>query len=261
MVAGADAVNLARMEQELRMAAAMQTYLFPRYKPIVDRLDIAHFSRSASENGGDWCGFANDIPDHFHIFIGDVTGHGLPAAFVAASAFATCRTMAELFAREERLCTPRDFMTALNGVVYETGNNSHFMTFFAADFNLKTGELRYTNAGHPPPLVVSKNGAVRKLKHARPDLMLGVRPNFSYSEDSIEFRKGDTIAFFTDGVVDNQNPQRDSWKLYRLYRLLRTQPRDDAQQIADAIVESAMRFYDGQPFEDDMTLVVCRVRK
>ena len=89
----------ARMEEELKTAAAVQNSLFPDEIPQSETYQLASFFESASETGGDWYGFITRAKDSLFILIGDVTGHGTPAALVTATASATCRMLEDRYAQ------------------------------------------------------------------------------------------------------------------------------------------------------------------
>jgi len=122
----------ARLELELETTAAVQKALFPKSLPEVSNLKFHTYFASATRAGGDWYGFMTKISGYLYILIGDVTGHGAPAALVTATACATTRLIetVSVFPGNRRTLSPGDFLSTLNTNIYLTGFPDFLMTFF-----------------------------------------------------------------------------------------------------------------------------------
>ncbi len=252
-----------RMESELRTAAAVQQALFPKRLPELPDVDIATYFQSASETGGDWYGFMTQFEGHLFVLIGDVTGHGTPAALVTATASATTRILEEMFFLSysiDRLPpSPIDCLKYLNASIYEAGHPNFLMTFFIARINLKTGLVTFSNAGHTFPCLVRGDGKVKRLLNA--NSRLGYDQNWEFTEVTIQLRKDDVLLFYTDGLTECENTSGEMWGEKRLTRALRKYRHAPTQKLVDKIVEENANFSGSRPLDDDLTLVCCRFLK
>lgn len=249
----------ARMEGELKTAAAVQNHLFPKSHPQVDNLLIDAYFQSASETGGDWYGFITEIQNHLYVLIGDVTGHGTPAALVTATASATCRAVEEMYYEGNKMIQPVDFMHHLNKAVFYAGYPNFLMTFFISCINLETGEMTFSNAGHNFPFLLKSNGNVRRMLNA--NTRLGFDLNWKFTEDTLTLEEGDTLFFYTDGLIENTNPEDEMWGERRLMRFLKQNFEHSPNETLKKLIAETDQFYRNQPIEDDTTVVICKIVK
>ncbi|MBF0286274.1 MAG: SpoIIE family protein phosphatase [SAR324 cluster bacterium] len=252
-----------RIELELKTAAAMQQALFPKILPQLPNLKISSFFKPASEVGGDWYGFMTYIKDYLYVLIGDVTGHGIPAALVAATASATC-TLSEYIHSDpssrnfdRRFMAPSALLDSLNKNVYRTGSPNFLMTFFVGCLDLKTGLMRFCNAAHNFPIVIRPDRTVKSLLNA--NLRLGEKENAEFTEGSIQLEKGDLVFFYTDGLIENENSKGEMWGESRLKRYLKKHRDLSADDLVDHLVTEVYDFFGGQPLSDDMTMIACQI--
>ncbi len=241
---------------ELRTAATIQKTFLPKALPNLDHLEVASFFRPASETGGDWYGFLN-FKNTLFILIGDVTGHGTPSALMTGVAYATCRTFENIYSHHATPPSPGQLLHFLNQAILEAGSSKYVMTFFAACLDLDSGKLTFSNAGHNFPFLVQKEGKVRKLTNVNP--CLGDRPDSQFSEKSIFLHTGDTLLFYTDGLIENESPDGKMWGERKLNRYLRDLRQQSIKELVDMLVESAYNFYGDRAPDDDVTLVGCQV--
>lgn len=249
----------ARLELELETTAAVQKALFPKSLPEVSNLELHTYFASATKAGGDWYGFMTKISGYLYILIGDVTGHGAPAALVTATACATSRLIetVSVYPSNRRVLTPGEFLGTLNTNIYLTGFPDFLMTFFAVAINLETGLMSFSNAGHNFPVLISADG---KLKHLlNVNKRLGDQKHLEFTEQNIQLETGDLLFLFTDGLTENWNPDGEMWGERRLKRLLKSVHPDPVESIVNNVVDEAYQFYDGTPIADDMTIVGCQI--
>ncbi|MGK5092002.1 SpoIIE family protein phosphatase [Deltaproteobacteria bacterium TL4] len=254
--------NLAdnvRREQELKTAAAIQKALLPKRLPQIRNMDIASRFTSASETGGDWYGFITKIQNTLALLIGDVTGHGTPAALVTATASATCLVLENLYAHQPCLkdLSPSIILKHLNEAVFESGSPNYLMTFFAGCLDLKTGTMRYANASHNFPLLIQKDDKVKRLlnKGSR----LGHFQDSAYQEKEVQLEQGDLLFFYTDGLTENESPDGEQWGERQLIQYLKQNKKQTSQKIVDGLMEKVVEFNGGTPLNDDVTMTVCRI--
>lgn len=247
----------ARMESELQTAAAVQKALFPDPLPSFGNLELASFYQSADETGGDWYGFITPNDHQFFILIGDVTGHGTPAALVTATANATCSMMEKMYHSGYEQPSPSGILKYLNQTVFEAGSPDYLMTFFAALIDANTGCLSFSNAGHNFPILMREDGTHHFLLNI--NFRLGDRQNTQFTEDSIQLLAGDTLFFMTDGLIENFNRKGRMWGQRNLVKCLKKYRRDPVQHLVNQVVKEAKLFREGLSIDDDIAVVGCRV--
>lgn len=202
--------NKARMENELATVKLVQETLFPVSENKFGNYHIMGHFEPASECGGDWWNYSK-IGDKLYLWIGDATGHGAPAAMVTSAAKAAATIIEDL-----PFISPGKALQIMSKAIHETSKGRILMTFFIAAIDLKTGEMVYANASHEPPYLMHK----KEGKFSKRDLVplidasgprLGDQKNAEYNEVKIQLSVGDSILFYTDGVVDLQSPDGKSW--------------------------------------------------
>ena len=244
-----------RIEQELRVARLIQQTLLPKHVPDVAGYQLAAYYQPAREVGGDFYDFLELDEDHLGLVVGDVTDKGVPAAIVMA----TTRTM--LRASAQRLDSPGEVLKRVNDVIVRDIPPNMFITCLYAILDLKSGLLRYANAGHDLPYRrrSTSNGAggggggAEELRAT--GMPLGLLPGMSYEEKEIILQRGDTVLFYSDGLVEAHDPEREMFGFPRLQGLVGAH-RSDGPAMVNFLL-SELRRFTGEEWEqeDDITLV------
>ena len=210
----------ARMEGELKTAQTVQETLFPDPYYLDDRVEISGFYQPASECGGDWWHYSRK-GDFLHIWIGDATGHGAPAALLTSAA----KSAASII--ESFDVGPAQALHLMNRSIFEISKGNLMMTFFFGRIDLRTGVLKYSNASHDPPLVFQKRSEGVEIK--KKDLIplnevrcprLGESKDSNYEEAELKLDSGAGVFLYTDGVTELYGPnstmlgERNFFKLF-----------------------------------------------
>src|ERR671913_336604 len=237
-----------RIEQELRVARLIQQTLLPKEVPELGGWDVAAFYRPAREVGGDFYDFLEFEDGHLGIIVGDVTDKGVPAALVMA----TTRSM--LRASAQRLDSPGEVLKRVNDVIVRDIPPNMFITCLYAILDPETGLLRYANAGHDLPYRRrTSNGGAEELRAT--GMPLGLLPGMSYEEKEIVLERGETVLFYSDGLVEAHDPEREMFGFPRLQGLVGAH-RSDGQEMVNFLLSELSRFTGGDwEQEDDITLV------
>ena len=235
-----------RMENELHIAREIQMAMIPKtFPPFPDRtdLDFAASIVPAKEVGGDLYDFF--IRDEkLYFCIGDVSGKGIPASLVMA----VTRSLFRATSAHET--TPQRIVTAMNDTMAESNENNMFVTFFCGVLNLTTGHLRYCNAGHNPPLILTDDIQVLPVKENIP---LGILHGFAFSEQELQLHHDDSLLLYTDGLTEAENMQLQQFGLDRVEGVLRT--RRNSQQHLEALQKAVADFVGEAPQNDDLTML------
>lgn len=246
----------ARMKHSLELAMEIQQNLLPREAPRVEGFDIRGGTRYCDETGGDYFDFidlSHVSPTTLGIVVGDVSGHGIPAALMMASARGVFRAHAEREADEPALA-----IRALNHTLVHDTTDESFMTVFYALLDGASRRLHWTTAGHDPALLVRRvDGEIEHL--GSPALPAGLFEEADYgSSGPITLESGDVVVIGTDGIWEARNPGDRLYGHERLIDELSACREASAEDIYETIVGSVLAFCAGRPAEDDITLVVMK---
>lgn len=242
-----------RVESELELARKVVEGLMPRAFPLIEGFDIYGTTIPFREVGGDYLDFIDSISDRLVVLVADVSGKGLAAALimVAFRAYFHATVINEL--------AMRVVMSRVNRLVHDTTDGERFITCFYGLIDPEHKRLLYISAGHNPPLLLRGDGASELLTQG--GLPLGIFETSRYSESVVEFRSGDILVLYTDGVVEARNQRDEEFGLKRLEDVVRTSRDRRAHEIVQAITTAVDEHSSevGGP-EDDLTVSVVKVK-
>ncbi|HEX2739385.1 MAG TPA: SpoIIE family protein phosphatase [Rubrobacter sp.] len=237
-----------RIEQELRVARLIQQTLLPKELPDLPGYQLAAYYQPAREVGGDFYDFLELDDGRFGLVVGDVTDKGVPAALVMA----TTRTM--LRASAQRLDSPGEVLRRVNDVMVPDIPPNMFVTCLYAILDPETGRLHYANAGHDLPYRrrATTSGAEELRATGMP---LGLLPGMAYEEKEIVLERGESVLFYSDGLVEAHDPQREMFGFPRLQGLVGAHRSGGEAMVGFLLSELARFTGDDWEQEDDITLV------
>src|SRR5215216_6524493 len=237
-----------RIEQELRVARLIQQTLLPKHVPEIAGWDVAAYYQPAREVGGDFYDFLEFDDGQLGLVVGDVTDKGVPAAIVMA----TTRTL--LRASAQRLDSPGAVLRQVNDVIVRDIPPNMFVTCLYAILDPRSGRLRYANAGQDLPYQRHKGRPGDTSELRATGMPLGLMPGMFYEEKEAMLEAGDSILFYTDGLVEAHDPQREMFGIPRLQGFISAHP--GGAPMIDFLLEELARFVgDSWEQEDDITLV------
>ncbi len=244
------------LRQSMALAHEIQQNLLPHAPPELPGLEFAGDSRYCDETGGDYydvfkTGAATEKT--FAVIVGDVSGHGVPAALLMTGTRSMIRSLSML---EEDLALR---LTHVNRLLYpDTSDSGSFITLFYLEVDMALRRLRWIRAGHDPAIVyeperdqfseLSGNG-----------MALGIQPEYAYTAYEAPLgRSGQIIVLATDGIWEAHNAQQEMFGKERLQEVIRQHCRAPAVTIRDQLFAAVAAFTDGHQ-EDDITLAVMKV--
>ena len=247
--------QLESIKGDLAVAREIQQAILPRIFPPfpenAGQIDIAASMNAAKDVGGDFYDFFRIDEERIGFVIADVSGKGVPAAiFMAVS-----RTL--IRATGIRGVSPAECINYSNALLEKESVNNMFVTVFYGIYNIMTGEIRYTNAGHNPPYVLKQNGSLERFPVSG-DMAIGIFGDFEYSEASLQLEHGDTLLLYTDGVTEAINPSEEEYGEERLCKVLSQCSQFNCQQIIDAVKADVKTYADGAEQSDDITLLALK---
>lgn len=245
----------ASMESELNIARGIQMEMLPKtYPPYPERKDIDIYGSltPARAVGGDLYDF--HIHDERLFFcIGDVSGKGVPASLVMAVISAQFRTLS---ANEDQ---PQRIVKAMNTTMVGRNDSMMFATLFVGVINLKTGELRYCNAGHDSPVIVSEQSY--ELLPVDTNVPIGIVPDWTYTQQQTTIQSGSTIFLYTDGLTEAEEKDQKLFGEKRMLETIEAGKTSDPETIINNMT-NAIRLYVGDAEQsDDLTMLAIRYNK
>ncbi len=250
-----EAAQREAMKREVEIAREVQERLFPQHPPKVEGLDYCGLCRPARGVGGDYYDFLQLPGGELGVAVGDVSGKGISAALMMASLQASLRG--------QTMQGPED-MAALvgrvNRLVYEVSSPERYATFFFAQYDPRSRVLTYVNAGHNPPMLLSRCGAARGLRRLEVGgTVVGLLPQFTYCQDSLRLNTGDVLVAFTDGISEAMNGTDEEWGEESLLQTVEECDGKSAKETVACIMAAADQFTAGAKQYDDMTVVLMKV--
>lgn len=242
--------KLVALQQELDVASAMQSSILPTTFPESPYYQIAGNMRAARNVGGDFYDVREVSEDCVGIAVADVSDKGVPAALFMMS----CRTLLRAIS-DKYPHAPAKVLAEINEQLVKDNESMMFVTFFYAIYNIKTGELCYTNGGHNPPVLVHPDGSSEAFGLQDTGLALGILEGAEFEESSIIVAPGDMVVFYTDGVTEAENVKFDLLGIKRLQEMFQSGPSATAQEATERVFSEVKKFAGESPQSDDITCV------
>jgi sigma-B regulation protein RsbU (phosphoserine phosphatase) len=243
----------------LYLAQEVQQTLLPRKNPLVDGLDIAATLVYCDETGGDYYDYLDTratYPGSFTMAIGDVSGHGIPAALMMATARAFLRQRSSLPG------TPADIVSDVNHqITRDFAESGGFMTLFYLSINPANRSLCWVRAGHDPAIFYDPE--IDKFDELRgAGMALGVDADGRYEQfQKTGLKQGQVILVGSDGLWEARNPEGEMFGKESILQIIRRSPDATARDILTASFDRFNAFLEERAPEDDVTLMVIRITK
>lgn len=256
-----------RMLQALDIADEVQGRLLPAAPPDVPGLDIAGRCDYCEATGGDYFDYLPTVWQQgqgLAVVVGDVTGHGVPAALLMTSLRAFLRQgLADSSNDPESAKLPAAVIAEVNKqLARDIGPNGHFATLFYLDIHRPSATMRWVRAGHDPAMVYTPESDVFiQLKGS--GMALGVIEDADFEQRSRDIYPGQVIVVGTDGIWEASGPKGEMFGKKRLESIVRNTANRPAQEILQAVIDGVNAHVHGelkgQGFFDDLTLVVVKI--
>ena len=247
------------LKTSLQLASEVQRNLFPKEIPQPASYDIAGASYYCAETGGDYFDFLSCVPgsaSQIHMAVGDVVGHGIPAALLMATARAYLRS-----------CSKFDF--SLAQITYEanelvacdTYGTGQFMTLFLASLDTLSGTFTWTRAGHDAAIVYRNNKESCEYLLGVGATALGVVPKVSYKENSTTLEVGDILLIATDGIWECMSPEGEMFGKQRIEEIIHENRNLSSSELIDTLYSEVLEFSQQPSLEDDFTCIIIKKKK
>ncbi|MBO6083151.1 MAG: SpoIIE family protein phosphatase [Bacteroidales bacterium] len=248
--------QLVDIKSDLSVAREIQHGILPHLASLknlvgMDSVDLYASMLAAKDVGGDFYDFF-PVDDHrFGFAIADVSGKGVPAAIFMAVSHTLIKSTGI------RGMSSDECMRTVNDILCGESVGSMFVTVFYGIYDLHTGQVEFTNAGHNPPYILRSDGRVEMLQCAR-NLVLGVVEGMAFQSETLQLNPGDALVMYTDGVPEAENPVHDQFGESRMETVLSGLKGAASKDIVESLNAQVSRFSDGAPQSDDITQLVIR---
>ncbi|WP_405348628.1 PP2C family protein-serine/threonine phosphatase [Fusobacterium animalis] len=240
----AELLEKERISQELELASSIQKQILPKGFERIKGMDIAtHFS-PAKEIGGDYYDLS--------VTIADVSGKGVPAAFLMALSRSMLKTINYV-----SNYTPAEELDLFNKIVYPDITEDMFITVMNAEYNLDTSLFTYSSAGHNPLVIYKKENDTIEL-YGTKGVAIGFIEDYNYKENSFEVKSGDIIVFYTDGIIECENKDRKLFGTQRLVDIVYKNKNLSAKELKEKILKGIENFREDYEQNDDITFVILK---
>ncbi len=270
-----------RIESELAIAQEVQALLFPRDISSLEGFEVHGVCRPARTVSGDYYDFLPLGPNQLGLAVGDISGKGISAALLMATvhAFVRAYTLVESVPALQAVgvgnsngenalirmsapgsstdLPPGTLLAMLNHQLYRSTPSEKYATMFLGFYDTHTRQLKYSNAGHLPPLVIGQDGTVRQLDTG--GLVVGLFGDVTYSDDSVEMNPGDILVAYSDGITEPEN-EFGEFGGERLIELVHENRHLPLDRISDIVVSAVTDWIGGNEQPDDVTLVLARAQ-
>lgn len=263
-----------RLDQEMKIAAQVQSRLFPRSTPNTALLDFAPgICIPARSVSGDYYDFLDVSPQVIGVVVADVCGKGVSAALMMANLQANLRGQVQAYqdafnykqgqdAAEAQANPIRRLVQQVNQRLTASMMDSSYITFFYAEIDQRNATLRYTNAGHNPPLLLQagSSGEKKVERLEQGGTVLGLFLDAEYESAEVQLQSGDVLVAFTDGLIEARNPQGEEFGEEQVIQLLIKNAGLSATGIEQCMLSAVKDWTNGADQEDDLTLVIFKVK-
>ena len=243
-----EALDKAKFEQELKVAAAIQQSLLPTPVRQGPFFATAAASIACRAVGGDFFDYVDLPSGGFGFIVGDVAGKGSPAALLAAA------VLGMFSAEAMHQPGPASVITRLNHGLFRRAIESRFLTTFYGIVG-RDGDFTSCNAGHNAPILVSASG-IRRLDTG--GMVLGVFENAQFDEETMALQPGDIVVAFSDGVTEALNPAGDEFTDDRLLASVRAHQSKSPEALVEGLLADVRAFCGDATQSDDLTIVLVR---
>lgn len=243
-----------RISQELDLAANIQKQILPANIDGVKNIEIATYFAPAKEIGGDYYDYS--IKDNiFSVSIADVSGKGVPAAFLMALSRSMLKTIKYI-----SNFTPAEELNLFNKIIYKDITEDMFITIMNGKYNMNNSTLTYSSAGHNPLVVYRKSNDSIELCGTK-GVAIGFMPEYSYKNKELILNEGDIVVFYTDGIIEAENTNKNLFGIEKLADIIYENSALSAEDLKEEILSEILKFRKDYEQVDDITFVILKCKK
>lgn len=237
--------------KEMNLAVELQKSLLPKAYPETELVSFTHRYIPLAMVGGDFFDIVSLPDERIGVLISDVSGHGIAPAFITAM----IRSSFDYLAPYEG--SPAKVIRRLNQEFAKIIDTDHVVSAFYAILDLKSMRCSYCNAGHPAQIIARADGGFVELGPGNP--IIGMMDDFDFSDEEIELGYGDSLCFYTDGIVEARDGAGRFFGVEGICRSMAAAAGEEVEGMADRLITDLIEFMKDPYFEDDVTVLFARI--
>lgn len=236
--------------KELIQARRAQRFILPKCLPHTEHVRFVAKFEPIVEIGGDFFDVVELDENIYGILIADVTGHGIPAAlltFVSSNAFKNSAF---------GTFSSADVMKSTNAMLYEKMPDNTFVSMFYAIYNANTEQLSYTQAGHPPGLII-RPSTDEIIPLTTNGLLIGIfsQNDVHFEEKQISLMSGDKVLLYTDAIIETADVNNNYFGVERLISFVKDRQELEMEHLMEELYEFGLKYSGKETYEDDFTML------
>ncbi len=239
----------AKVQEEIKTVSLVQQNLLPEGPPSRKDLDAGAIYLASSAVGGDYYDYFDRGDEGLSVVIADISGHGLPAAFVM--------TMVKimLIHLNRQKAPLKETMETVNDLLFKHIPTNNFVSMIYGILHPKEMTFNYINAGHEPLIYVSAQDKRLELLPSKLPF-LGIDTDIDFKEDVLRFKSGDKLVFFTDGITEAANTKQELFGQQRLNDIIAKNMAAAPKELVADVIGALSMYCEGTSYVDDITLVI-----
>lgn len=244
-----------RIDKELKFAKMVQYTMLPSVLTLREnreKFDIYALMDTAKEVGGDFYDFYLLADNSLVFLVADVSGKGISAAMFMMTAKTLLKSLIEQGIDISTACA------LANNELNSNNDIGMFVTCWMGILDLKTHNVTFVNAGHNYPLIKHKDGEFEYLSERSGFVLAGIG-DAQYNQGTFDFRPGDEIFLYTDGITEAMNENGDMYGEKRLIDILNSNKRETAKEVCELIKDDVAKFVGGVSQFDDITMISLKI--
>ena len=240
-----------KMAEELALAGEIQASFMPDKMPHIPGWQFSVTLQPARETSGDFFDMFT-LPDgRLALLVADVVDKGVSAALFMSLSYALFRSNALQFPGD-----PRRVFDAMNDHILHDTNANQFVTAFYGILDPNTGSMIYSNAGHPPPLILGPDNRQGVRWLANSGVPLGILETSTWEQREVQLRPQDVLCLYSDGVIEAEENPESPFGMARLLDSARARLGGTAEAVKEGIIEDVLQFAGDMPQLDDIVLLI-----
>ena len=238
--------------KDMLLAGAVQNCIIPSGEHQLDGYDCIVYNQMAADVGGDYADFFELPEDKLLIVIGDVTGHGI------SSSLLTAMVKAAVFRFASKNLSLNEIAVKTSNMIFELLKHKKLMTFCAISLDKKTGEMAICNAGHPYPIIKSKEAGIIRTP-SKTGLPLGVsKKRCQYTTEQEVLNPEETLFIYTDGFPEAENDKGEAYGYDNFQQLIAKASITSSAELKNILTETFKQHYGDKELADDVTFIILR---
>ncbi|MBF0100450.1 MAG: serine/threonine-protein phosphatase [Desulfobacterales bacterium] len=245
-----------RLDEDLKAASEIQQSLLPKRLPQIHSMEFAWKFIPSEIIGGDIFNVFYIDDEHIGLYMLDVSGHGVPAAMITVSVSQMLQTQQDFLIRagnkDKKKLSPQHILNTLDHE-YPIERFDKFFTIIYLIININSGRLMYSNAGHPPPILLHSDGNYELLNKG--GTIIGMGGLIPFEEETKQLQKGDKLILYTDGMTEYLSKNKEYYGIERVLKTVCQRKDDSIQIILNEMLASMMYFGDHVSVQDDISIL------